>query len=416
MESDGENQSKKKKCKLEDEDQPRNGMDSLPRDIVLDILSRLPITSVIQFRFVSRAWRLMSLDHLLFHLHLTRASKNNPCLIFHCDYPIRNQLSFVELSDHGDKNELVRKIQTPFSSSMPEFNVVGSCNGLLCLSDSFYNDPLYVFNPFTRNNIQLPNSRQFQEQEVVFGFGAHPMTNEYKVVKIVYYRNPPHNGPWRLRRFRLRDFPQSEVQVFSLGSNAWTSIGKAPYQLERRSLEASFVNGRIHWVSRPGRYHGVRGRIIVSFDLGDEQFREVDKPDCGGLNKCNYHLAVLKGCLSAAVFCGYGKLEIWVMKEYGMKESWIKEFTVGAYSPKLLSQDLQQSYGIWRKALTGRMVRILCLLNNGEILLEYRGGTLASYNPHTGKFKSVTFEGMPSLFQTVVHVGSLNWIDIPINM
>ena len=44
---------------------------------------------------------------------------------------------------------IVKTISIPFSGSMPEFTVVGSCNGLLCLCDSLYKDAVYIYNPFT---------------------------------------------------------------------------------------------------------------------------------------------------------------------------------------------------------------------------------------------------------------------------
>ena len=158
---------KKRNCKLED-DEPRSGMESLPPDIALDVLSRLPITSLMQSRFVNRAWNMLSYDPNLVSMHLSRASKNKPCLVFHCDYPIRNHLYFVELSDL--ENGIVRKIQTPFSDVMSELGVIALCNGLSCLSDSLYGDPLYIYNPFTREYKELPKSRQCEDQEVVFGF------------------------------------------------------------------------------------------------------------------------------------------------------------------------------------------------------------------------------------------------------
>ncbi|KAL7216425.1 hypothetical protein ACSBR1_028377 [Camellia fascicularis] len=192
MDLASEKHSKKRKGKLED-DQRRIGMESLPPDIALDVLSRLPITSLLQFR---------------------------------------NQLCFVELSDQMD-NEIVRRIQTPFCDTMLEFKVIASCNGLLCLSNSFYDDPVYIYNPFTRVYKELPKSRQFDDQELVFGFGFHPVNNEYKIVKITLFQNQ-------------RGRP--EVQVYTLGSTNWRTIGKVSSRLEWQELEV-LVNGRLHWLT-----------------------------------------------------------------------------------------------------------------------------------------------------------------------
>lgn len=101
------------------------------------------------------------------------------------------------------------------------------------------------------------------------------------------------------------------------------------------------------------------------------------------------------------------------MKEYDVKESWVKRFDIhGAYLAKFPSHS--HDYGIWRKAMHEKMVRVLCVLKNGEILMEYRGGSLVKYDPKWKEFKDVVFHGMPKLFQTIVHVGSLNWTHTPI--
>ncbi|EOX93376.1 hypothetical protein QUC31_004100 [Theobroma cacao] len=408
MDSDDEKHAKRRKTNHDDDQPQTTGMEILPHEIIVDILSRLPITSLVQFKFVCRGWRALAQDPLLAGMHLSWKADSNPCLILHCDFPIRNQLYFVDLSAHNQDKEKVKRLYVPFQATMPEFDVVGSCNGLLCLSDSLYNDALYVYNPFTMDYIELPKSRQYPDQEVVFGFGFHPKTKEYKVVKIVYYRNTSSS----YNRARRIIYPQSDVQIFTLGSSAWRSLGKVSYQFVRRPSEA-LVSGRLHWVSRPRRYYPARR--LMSFDLADEQFREVPKPDCGGLNRCNFHLSVLRGCLAAAVYGNYGKLEIWVMKDYNVKESWIKEFSIGAYTPKCLKQNLDRDrpLKIWKNASNGKVVRVLCLLENGEILLEYKNRVLVSYDPKKGKFRDLVLQGIPNWFQTVVHAGSFNWINTP---
>ncbi|PPD90630.1 hypothetical protein GOBAR_DD12430 [Gossypium barbadense] len=373
MDLDDERVAKRRKTMLEDDhgvgQQTTTEMETLPHEIIVDILSRLPITSLVQFKF----------------------------------------LYFVDLSVHNHDKDKVKRLYVPFQTSLPEFDVVGTCNGLLCLSDSLYNDALYVYNPFTMDFMELPKSRQYSDQEVVFGFGFHQKTKQYKVVKIVYYRNTCSSSYSRARRVV---YPQSDVQVFTLGTSAWRSLGKVAYQLIRRPSEA-LVNGRLHWVSRPRRYYPARR--LMSFDLEDEQFREVPKPDCGGLNRCNFHLCVLRGFLAAAVYGNYGKLEIWVMKDYNVKESWIKEFSIGAYMPKCLKQNLvrDRPLKIWKNPSNGKVVRFLCLLDNGEILLEYKNRVIVSYDPKKGKFTDLVFQGIPHWFQTVVHAGSFNWINTP---
>ncbi|KAE8709289.1 PTB domain-containing engulfment adapter protein 1 isoform 1 [Hibiscus syriacus] len=349
MDLDDGRLAKRRKTKLtleleDDHRQTKSGMETLPGEIIVDILSRLPITSLVQFKFVCKGWRALAQDPV-FAADMCRTHTANTCLILHCDFPIKNHLYFVDLS---------------------------------------------------RNNQEKD---KYPDQEVVFGFGFHPKTKEYKVVKIVYYRNTSSSSSRRVV------YPHSDVQVFTLGSSAWRSLGKIPYQLVRRSSEA-LVSGRLHWVSRPWRYHPARR--IMSFDIGTEEFKEVQKPDRGG------HVSVLRGRLAASVYGNYGKLEIWVMKDYNVKESWSKEFSVGAYMPKCLKQNLERDnrpLKIWKKNSSGKVVRVLSVSGNGEILLEYKNRVLVSYDPKKGKFTDLVFQGIPHWFQTIVHAASFSWIN-----
>nr|XP_017252133.1 PREDICTED: F-box protein At3g07870-like [Daucus carota subsp. sativus] len=374
-----EKPTKKTDC---EEDEHRRGIDSLPDEITLDIFSRLSVTSLMQSS----------------------------------DFPIRNQLCFAEFSGTDDDAQgIVKKISTPFSASMPEFTVVSSCNGLLCLFDSLYKDAVYIYNPFTRDYKELPKTRQYDEETVVCGFGYHPETNQYKVVKIVYYWIVNFGYPRAHSRIRMSRNSKSEVFVLSLGGNAWRNIGEAPYFIQRRPQGALFTCGRLHWQTQ-GWFKNVRGFVIISFDLADETFHEIPRPDFSRIaDGHRYHLADLKGCLSAIVYiCRSKELEIWVMREYNVKESWIKEFRIGANIPDSPSTKLLQPFRMWRNSLHRALVRILCILENGEILMEYSVGRLALCDVLSGTYKDITFKGMPSIFQTVVHVGSLNLIDFPV--
>ncbi|PIA59460.1 hypothetical protein AQUCO_00400382v1 [Aquilegia coerulea] len=66
---------------------------------------------------------------------------------------------------------------------------------------------------------------------------------------------------------------------------------------------------------------------IRAFDVGSEKFRKVPLNYSGNASKL--WLGVLNGCLSSCVYDhSAGNTEIWLMKDYGVKESWTKLFTV----------------------------------------------------------------------------------------
>ncbi|KAG8367450.1 hypothetical protein BUALT_Bualt16G0073400 [Buddleja alternifolia] len=382
MNSSHEKQIKKSKHQ-NTKDEHNNYFDQLQLEIALDILSRLPITSLIQFSFVSRSLNSLSHHPNVANMHFSR--NESSCLILHSDYPIQNQLHFLILSD-----EKILKFNIPFANSMPEFSIIGSCNGLLCLINTLFPESISMYNPFTRDYLELPKNFGSQDQIVAYGFGFNPVNNDYKVIKISYYTYKfYHHLARHFRAFKFYHNKQvSEVQIYSLSSNSWENKGVLAYRLEQWSSPGVLVNTRLHWVitypdSNPGRPSG---------------------------KWMSCHLTALDGCLCAAVPQppGHGAFNIWVMKEYGVNESWTKDYSIGVYYPvSMISHQRERLRHIWRNMFGRKLVRVLCVMKSGEVVLEYRGGGLVSYDPNNGSFKELTFHGMPKIYQTIVHVGSL---------
>ncbi|XP_048232896.1 F-box protein At3g07870-like [Ricinus communis] len=372
-------------------------IESLPREIMADILSRVTTPSLFIIKFVCQSWRNLAQDPLLVDLHFSHKIENNPCLILHSDHPTKNQLYALCLYPHNTSQDgMVMKIPVPVKL---EFDVVGSCKGWLCLYDSLHKNTFYMYNPFTNSCMELPISNFPSDVWTVLGFGFDPFRKKYKVLKVSYIRRTNNTAGERYG-LSLR----SEVQILTVGSPSWRSLGETPYY-PIHSPSQVYVNGRLHWVNWPVRYRP--GRKLISFDLEDEKFREVPLPGSDGIKWGDYMLVVIRDCLSAAVYRNYGSFEVWVMKDYGLKESWIKEFSIGVYLPKGLEQKIDPSFRVskfYRRAFT----RILCVLKNGEILLEYGRRALVSYEARFGTFKDITVPGMPNWFEAFAHLGNLD--------
>ncbi|XP_050207851.1 F-box protein At3g07870-like [Mercurialis annua] len=373
---------------------------------------------------------------------------DGPCVLLHCDFPVEDRLYSLHLSTTHDHTNIqtVSRLSFPVSS---KFVVLGSCNGLLYLQDSVNKDQSYIYNPFTRDCVKIPKPGEISNQHrVAVGFGLHSITKEYKVVRIVYSRNNEDlastetetsrkrettevencetiismraDHKFKVSEFteafsetkalpqgRLRKYslPQSEVQVLTLGGGnlTWRSKGEAcNYQLLGKPSEA-LVNGKLHWLSC--RYRQQTLRKLISFDLEDEQFREVPNPCPHTFGRHCSHLVTIRGCL-AAVIQGFRSIYIWIMKEYGVQESWSKELSLRVVQ-------LDQSVNNFPKFSLSQ-AKVLCALKNGEVLIKLRCKNLVCYDPKSGEFKELNVQELPESLNTFVHLTSLNWIDTPI--
>ncbi|XP_017643114.2 F-box protein At3g07870-like [Gossypium arboreum] len=124
-----------------------------------------------------------------------------------------------------------------------------------------------------------------------------------------------------------------------IGSGTWRSIGNAPTDFVSLPFNA-FLNGGLHWSK-----FSLRGEFINFFDFDTEQFGIVPPPHhfqeldrySSGCTKTG----VLGGCLFICHCPDFMQFDIWVMKEYGVKESWTKQFVLkhvysGSYQPMLV--------------------------------------------------------------------------------
>ncbi|XP_058218368.1 F-box protein At3g07870-like [Rhododendron vialii] len=201
-------------------------MDSLPGEIMVNILSRLPVKSLLRCKSVCKSFLNLTLDPYLIEAHLNHASfhhDQNPSLILNTavlngDTHFRSQLYYTTLTT-TQSNYPCNEI--PFSPlNVDDFCVTDSCNGLLFLQRRTIDDFMFVINPCTGKQIEIPKliipALRFEIPQLIIlslgvemgiGFGFSPKTNQYKLVKVI-------DG--------------SASYVFSLSEGVWREAAGAP--------------------------------------------------------------------------------------------------------------------------------------------------------------------------------------------
>ncbi|XP_059646513.1 F-box protein CPR1-like [Cornus florida] len=194
-------------------------------------------------------------------------------------------------------------------------------------------DHIVLLNPSTRKRQMLPFTPVEVPREprcpcpddgrvercfcpnTAYDFGYDSVNDDYKVVRITQLYDKDDNDSF-----------DSIVKIYSLKSNSWRRIQDFPYYFLHNGPDAALASGAFHWVVSRKPYSDTV-RLIAAFDLGIEQYRLVPLPEFSDENFRMY-VDVLGGCLS--LLCNYARVraEVWVMKEYGVKESWTKLFCV----------------------------------------------------------------------------------------
>ncbi|GMY13758.1 F-box protein CPR1-like [Fagus crenata] len=282
-------------------------MDSLPTEIMTDIFSRLPVKSLLRFRSVSNTFLAMIDSPKFMKLHLKQSLKTNTnrTIIF-------TDFGRIYSSDLDSLDNAIQ-LQVPLTNSV---EVVGSCDGLLCLLNSV--GDLAIWNPSTRAYREVPDpwptmAIMFSENAVMwsdfdpYGFGYDETSNDYKVVQLI--------------EFKEDLIVRNAVFVYNLKTNTWRKLS-SDCTHEFPHSHGKLACGALHWT---GTSHN---EDIIAFDLGLEEFRVIPQPDYSE-PICYKRVDMLGGSL--AIVCMYGEQQhqdVWLMKEYNVKESWMKLFSV----------------------------------------------------------------------------------------
>ncbi|KMS96456.1 hypothetical protein BVRB_9g225100 [Beta vulgaris subsp. vulgaris] len=350
----------------------------LHNDLLEEILLRLPAKSLLRCRCVCWSWNslIISPKFILAHVYQNNEAKKYHVLLR--SFGNANKKVRYKLCHDNENLDEIMTIDFPFVSQHNDFfRMLGSVNGLVCLSDDIVEatDTLILWNPVIRRYLTLPKRELDAESTYlgrsVFGFGFDSFSNDYKVIKIVYRKNP--------------DFEALQVEasiaIFRLSSCCWgLSESTSIPVLDTRQ---AYVNGIIHWLAY--------NKLIVGFDLKTEAFIDMMLPKT--LQNSNISdLTIASWCDLLSVFeNGYwsGKLCLWVMKDYGAPDSWAKQFVI-------------ETFAIVRS-----------LRRNGCVILENIGEKLVLYNAKTNQFEEFKthVEGSIRGFHMKSYIESLVLLD-----
>ncbi|KAM7510189.1 hypothetical protein LguiB_009064 [Lonicera macranthoides] len=355
------------------------GENSLPEELMMEIIWRLPVKYLLRFKSVCKNWYDLIQNPNFIYNHYNHPN-NHTCLLLHHHLfklimldpksEVRYRIcasEFSLLSNETHLNMIPEDMvspQTPCDCQL--FNIIGPVNGLFFM---YYDHQLALWNPATTEFrvLALPHDFDFCYHSR-FGFGLDSLTGDFKVVCIPYVGG---DGLGLL------------VQLYSLANDSWRLIDSvSASSLAHICTEVwhtRYLNGAYYWLSctRPGP-------TVVIFDMGTEVFREIQTPlsfkseslttyneEVGRLVLFNNSIALLETHYSNDDIIE--SIDVWVMKE---DECWIKHSSIVG----LPNIPFFRPLGFW---------------TNGELLFHENDNTgghtsdseLVLYNPNNRKIQ-----------------------------
>ncbi|PRQ44091.1 putative F-box domain, galactose oxidase/kelch, beta-propeller, F-box associated interaction [Rosa chinensis] len=277
----------------------------IPEDVIVKVLERLPIKSLIRFTCVSKRWRFIILSDPQFAKTHYKVSCEHQTIRHRLLFNSPDKFGFDSLDSEsplsfGD-NSCVRKVRIPFLKPGDILSMPRSCNGLVCAAVIVSLSPKilyhwYIWNPSTGFFKKLPDPSMNIVYLQYYGIGYLSATDDYKILK-----------------------PR---EIFSSRANVWKTIEFPNLDELYLSSEGIRSNEALHW------FHAGNADI-VAFDLSIEEFRSMPLPTTFE-HGCFIHLAAsVGGCLCAFDLQNVkasGSIYMWVMREYGVADSWTKLF------------------------------------------------------------------------------------------
>ncbi|CAG7882721.1 hypothetical protein BRARA_C03660 [Brassica rapa] len=273
-------------------------MFELPKDLVEEILSRLPATTLKQLQSTCKQWNDIINDREFARKHFSKAAKQ------HLVVMLKNfNVHLVSVNVDGISKDIDPSIKDIGELSLNKsyqlyINGMVHCNGLLfCITKGY--TPM-VWNPCTgKINWVVEPSRAYDvNDKFSFGYDYKKSCYYYKILRIRYVFDP-----------ETHTYTTHGREIYDFNSNSWRTLNVTPiWPLISRVVS---LKGNAYWFSYKYK-EGVRSCFLLSFDFSKEIFGDICVPF---QFKSDYlvALSVIRENKLAVLLQRWGsEIEIWV--------------------------------------------------------------------------------------------------------
>nr|XP_027118306.1 F-box/kelch-repeat protein At3g23880-like [Coffea arabica] len=314
----------------------------LPLVLCEKILLRLDVKALSRFKCVCNGWHdlISSSRFIRRHLDLSIADpEQNHHRVF-LIFPLTT-IDYRYFGFHVERkycNKIIDKpLRYPREMSPFYLEIIGSCDGLICLLSGVKDKSIIIWNPSSQELVTSP--LPFSHADLGFyWFGGDCMSDGYKLLVSSHrkyhkiYELSPYEG--------LYDWRKHKDEVI-----------RPTRAFERRG---TYFNGNVYWPCLQNRH------IVVSYNLSNAEVRGIPAPDIIRGN-ASFTLGVLDGSL-CAICKPYKNFEIWTMKECNLGQY---------YWTNLIQLEGFEA--------NSNILRPLGTLRNGDLIVDVDQKTLQRY-------------------------------------
>ena len=290
--------------------------ETIPTDLIIEILLRLPPKSIAKCRWASKLWDSILRRADFTELFITR-SRARPQLLLSC---VENEELFLSSIPQEVQNQDV--VTANYHTRFPcgrSSKIIGPVRGLVCLTHlrKYKKTAPVICNPSTGQSLPLPNVKT--RSILVNSFlGFDPVGKQFKILSMT-----------------TRDYLNCEEhQVLTLGTEkkmSWRKIQCSISHYFRHINHGICINGVVYYVA--GLNGPPMANGIVCFDVRSEKFKVINRGEEMALWSQST-LVNYKGTLGALLTEGFTQVtgdtkcfQLWVLGD-AEKHEWSKHISI----------------------------------------------------------------------------------------
>ncbi|XP_015888408.3 F-box/kelch-repeat protein At3g23880 [Ziziphus jujuba] len=342
----------------------------LPEELVIQILLKQSVRDLLRWKSVCKLWFTIinNPSFIEQHLEVIRNNQNNN--------KSSNAYFIVNSWSRTSKEQCISIVSYQTLASIPEIHrvgfasphticIVGSCNGIVCLivpnKSNDYETSLLLWNPATKQTkyLNVPYSCSLKDHYKRdccdnIGFGFDVKYNDYKVIAVAEPLCP------------------FGVKVYSLKNNSWTMCSSCSKDdsWDRNNLTYWGVcsGGMYSWTAKGKRRIGNhKEEVIISFDMTNEVLISTPLPSITEIKpRSDYRTCPtlpINGSLAVVYDMYSNEKDVWLLGEYGVKESWTKLFS-------FKSIEDEWPFGFLRKSNSEKLLLIIRTTTEELVLFD----------------------------------------------